>query len=218
MSSFYLRAAMNLNNVGISLLEVGKLSPASTALQDALEAMKCSVRLDEEQPQRHMVFDQKLSRAITALQTEESSISFFDQYLLLTASLIRFPPCGPHEMPTSRINIHEGCAIVLHNLALFYQLNGLNDNQSILMRKSLSLCHLVYSIVLDVREEQDDQDQGHNLPTRLLFILVNVLNCMGQVHSYLGEHDLAQECFRRLNTTLAETLFSPDSLLAAPAA
>jgi len=214
MSRFCFDVAMNLNNIGVSLVEEGKISCALSVFQDAVEAMKCSLKFNGDRAQFTMILDESLSRAMTALKTPKTPHHLFH---LLASNLILFPFGNSHGEPTTQRDTHEGCALIVFNLALSNQYIGYHKNQSAPMRKSLSLCCMVFSILRASREQSNVQEQWQGLPTRMLPILIDVSYCMAHAHTFLGEHGLAEECVQQLNTILTKTML-PGSSLPAPAA
>mmetsp|Transcript_38913 Transcript_38913/g.79331 ORF Transcript_38913/g.79331 Transcript_38913/m.79331 type:complete len:235 (-) Transcript_38913:96-800(-) len=214
---FFSETAKNLNNVGASLLEMAKHDVALEAFQGAMFAMRYFLGEEGEEQQQRTILQERLLRATATIETEESPLCLIYGSRHLHPNPIKFSLENSFR-EFAHTDTNKTCAVIIFNLALAHQLCGYSQKQIRPMRKSLSFCRMVLSLFhLEGEGHEADQEMWNNLSPDLLSIVIDVLSCMEQIHYFLGQNDLAEECFQQVRKITVDVMF-PGSSLAARAA
>lgn len=210
-----MKIAFQLNNLGVSFLNVGAFDKAQEAFKAAVDLMKCytSDKNDREV--------QKASRKIIDkwrlhCEAETPKIlelpSMPEESCFVAKVAFEIPEAITLSVASKGLADAWESAILLHNLALSLHCTGLQSGALTPLSKALKVYELSKKLVtacLDSRIHTEqtpwETEASHALKTQLV---MSLLNNMGQIHHQMQEYELARHYFDGLSSVLS-TRISP---------
>ena len=203
---FYRRTAIELNNISIIFLHLGKHKIAMETLADAIEMIKYSIHEICDEAERKNDADKSIRRAVEALLGEDEPLT-----RNIDGTSLPYSPRRLHDIDLDEMDIHcrvqEESTILLFNMALTHLNHWISTSAHGSLQKSLSFLKFVLHVF-------KVENQCTSLAT--LHLLSDTLSSMGGIYTHLGQHHFAELCFTRVSR-IAIYLISGSSSSAAAA-
>lgn len=214
---------IELNNLGVDLMEAKAYRSATRALREAIQIMKMVVKPDPSNPTTH-----------TAPLQLDQSVLFEGRQRLLEARATPTNPEAMHHLGTpvrielSTIQVPDGqnpdmaSSVILYNFGLVNRWACSEQPCYQLQEGALRLFKMAYSILTD-RQQAVLNSDPEELSEIRIFLLLIVLNVLSQIEAELGKHSEASSHIEQLVRLGQIAMFKTNndvfsSMLAAPAA
>jgi hypothetical protein len=188
--------SVDLNNTGVAFLENGHYNQAVSALASALgltkQEMANDLRGTDEQKTKHsscssnLYYSSKRKFEFSMTTTPAMFVSMKNNNSKEEPSFIfRFP-----IKPKLGLTLVEMSVITMFNLALALHLSGLENHNNRRLEKAQSIYEYAFQI-----QTQEHVDLSEIFP-------LAILNNLGQIHTVLQNHEIAEMCFQKLLSSM----------------
>lgn len=214
---------IELNNLGVDLMEAKAYRSATRALREAIQIMKMVVKPDPSNPTTH-----------TAPLQVDQSVLFEERQRLLEARATPINPEAMHHLGTpvrieaTTMQVPDGqnpdmaSSVILYNFGLVNRWACSEQPCYQLQEGALRLFKMAYSILTDRQQAVLNSDPDELSEIRI-FLLLIVLNVLSQIEAELGKHTEASSHIEQLVRLGQIAMFKTNndvfsSMMAAPAA